>query len=67
MAEAWLSLNAWAAAFREALVVKVAAESGGEGGGEGGGGEGGGGEGAVGSHTQEACVSMGGGGGGGLV
>ena len=36
MAEALLSLKAWAAAFREALVGKVNAQ-GGEGGGSGGG------------------------------
>ena len=44
MAEALLSLNAWAAAFREALVGKMNAQ-GGEGGG-GSGGEGGG-------HTEQ--------------
>ena len=42
MAEALLSLKAWAAAFREALVVKVVAQGGEGGGGSGGFGGGGG-------------------------
>ena len=42
MADAELALNAWIAAFREALVVKVAGSGGEGGGGDGGVGEGGG-------------------------
>ena len=67
MADAELALNAWIAAFREALVVKVAGSGSEGGGGDGGGGDGGGegGGGAGGGGVGQGGEGWGGGGEGG--